>query len=547
MKKYAGLLIGTLVLVGCASEPDNNEGNNTKGNTEENAQENAEENEGSIEEAEGERVEEDYLQVGVMSDPVALDPHGANENVSNSINATIYDRLVYMDEDLEIQPGLAESFEQVEDDVWEFEIRQGVTFHDGAELNAEVVQMNFDRILDPDISSPVAFIFDMIEEIELVDEYTLRFHTEFPFAPLPSHLAHPGGGIVSPEQIEASYEAMEEGGSPFEVANEAPAGTGYFQYEEYEPGNYVTLARNDEYWDDEQAKVEGVSFRVIPESLTRIGELETGGLDVVFPVNPSDVDRIEEAEGVELYEQNSTRMAYLGFNTEVEPFDDPLVRQAIHKAINKEDLIDGVLNGTGIVADGPIAPDVFGYSEDIDTLDYDLEEAHELLAEAGYEDGFEVSLLTNDDRENEDLSQLLQAQLSQIGIDVSIDMYEQGTYLELAGEGDTEMFIGSWGTVTMDADYGLYPVFHSSNHGAPGNRSFLDNPEIDELLTDGRQATEDEERLQVYEEAQNLLAEESPYAYLYYPNIITGLSEDVSGYWQYPSSFYYLRDVELNR
>ncbi|SDN61778.1 glutathione ABC transporter substrate-binding protein [Alkalicoccus daliensis] len=541
MKKYLGLLAGTLILAGCASEPNNNDGN-----TEEPA-ENAGENNSAAPEADGERVQEDYLQMGVMSDPVALDPHGANENVSNSINATIYDRLVYMDEDLEIQPGLAESLEQVEDTVWEVQVREGVTFHDGAELNAEVIQMNFERIADPDISSPVAFIFDMIEEVEVVDDYTLRLHTEFPFAPLPSHLAHPGGGIVSPNQIEASYEEMENGGSPFNLPEDGPAGTGYFQFEEYVPGEYVTLARNEEYWHEEQAKTEGVSFRVIPESLTRIGELETGGLDVVFPINPGDVERIEEAEGVELYEQNSTRMAYLGFNTEVEPFDDPLVRQAISKVINKEDLIEGVLNGTGIVAEGPLAPDVFGYSENIDTLEQDIDEAQALLAEAGYEDGFEASLLTNDDRENEDLSQLLQAQLSQIGIDVSIDMYEHGTYLEMAGQGETEMFIGSWGTVTMDADYGLYPVFHSSNHGAPGNRSFLDNPEIDELLTAGRQAAGEEERLEIYEEAQNLLAEESPYAYLYYPNIIAGISEDVSGYWQYPSSFYFLRDVELDR
>ncbi|WP_246125602.1 glutathione ABC transporter substrate-binding protein [Alkalicoccus halolimnae] len=534
MKKALGLAACGLFFTACAAEPENN---------------NTSEEEGSPENAEEQEMVggEEYLQFGIASDPVSLDPHGANENVSNSINSTIYDRLVYFNEDLEIEQGLAEDLEQIEDDVWEVTVREGVTFHDGEELTPEVIQRNFERILDPDMGSPVAFIFDMIEDITVVDDSTLHITTEYPFAPLPSHLAHPGGSIVSPAIIDASYENLENGEDPFEAAQDGPAGTGYFQYEEYEPGNYVRLAKNEEYWDEEQAKVEGISFRVIPEGLTRIGELETGSLDIAYPINPSDMDRLEEADGVGVQQSESARMAYLGFNTEASPFDDADVRRAVHMAVNKEDIIEGVLAGTGREADYPIAPEVFGYSEDAATVEQDLEEAEQLLSEAGYEDGFETTLLTNDDRENEDAAQLIQAQLSQIGIEVSIESYEQGTYLEMAGEGNSEMFLGSWGTVTLDADYGLYPVFHSNNKGAAGNRSFLDNEEIDALLTEARQESDEEERLQLYEEAQNLLVEESPYAYLYYPDLVAGVSEDVEGFWQVPSSFHFLRDTEINR
>ncbi len=538
VKKYAALMIGVGLLAACAGEPE--EGLNNGNNGEEPS------NNNEAPEAEGERIEEDYLQVGVASDPVALDPHGANENVSNSINATIYDRLVFMNEDLELEPWLAESYEQVEDTVWEFEIREGVTFHDGEELDAEIVKMNFDRILDEDIASPVSFIFSMIEEVEVVDEYTVRMHTDAPFAALPSHLAHPGGGIVSPNMIEASYEELEAGGNPFDVADEEAAGTGYFQLEDYVSGDYVTLARNDDYW-EEPANVEGVSFQVVPESLTRIGELETGGLDVIYPVNPQDMQRLEEAEGVGTYEQNSVRMAYLGFNTEAEPFDDADVRRAIYMALNKEDIVEGVLDGAGITAEGPLAPDVFGYSDSIEAPAYDPEQAQQLLEEAGYGDGLEVTLVTNDDRENEDAAALIQAQLSQIGVDVSIESYEQGTYLELAGQGDTELFLGSWGTVTLDADYGMYALYHSSNAGTSGNRAFYENDEIDALLTEARQESDEDARFALYEEAQEILADELPYGYLYYPDLVTGLSDDVEGYFQYPASFYYLRDVELNR
>jgi peptide/nickel transport system substrate-binding protein len=536
MKKAVGMISGAVLLAACAGDPENNaaEENNNTNNTEEAAEE--------------ERVGGDeYLQFGIASNPVSLDPHGANENVSNSINSSIYDRLVYMNEDLEMENGLAEELEQIEDTVWEVTVREGVEFHDGEELNAEVIKQNFDRILDPDIGSPIAFIFDMIEEVTVVDDYTVHLETDYPFAPLPSHLAHSGGSMVSPAIIEESYEALENGEDPFEAANQNPAGTGYFMFEDYEPGNHVTLARNDDYWHEENAKVEGVSFRVVPESLTRIGELETGALDIVYPVNPGDMERLEEADGVTIEETSSTRMAYLGFNTEEEPFDDPLVRQAIHKVINKEDLIEGVLEGAGERADSPIAPDVFGYSENVEPVEQDIEEAQEMLAEAGYEDGFETTILTDDERENEDLSQLLQAQLSQVGIDVSIDMVERGTYLDYVGDGNSEMFVGSWGTVTLDADYGLYPMFHSENKGVAGNRSFFDNEEVDELLEEARMASSEEERLELYEEVQNKLAEESPLAYIYYPDLITGISEDVEGFWQYPSSFYFLRDVEINR
>ncbi|BAB06473.1 glutathione ABC transporter substrate-binding protein [Halalkalibacterium halodurans] len=501
----------------------------------------------SKEEETGENLQETggNLQIGVMNDPVSLDPHGANENVSNSINSNMYDRLVYLDKNLEIAPGLAESLVQIGETTWEASIRKDVQFHDGSQLNAEVVKANFDRIRDPEIGSPVAFLFNMITEVKVIDDYTVHFETEFPFAPLPSHLAHPGGSIISMGSIEASYEALEKGEDAFTPTNERPIGTGYFKFEDRTPGQSVTLSRHENYWGDELAKVDTVTFQVIPEDLTRIAELETGGIHLTYPVNPSDAERIENGPDTYLEQANSTRMVYLGFNTEVEPFDDPKVRQAIHMAIDKDGILDGVVSGIGIRADGPIAPDVFGFSEQIDKITFDREMAKDLLAEAGYPDGFPTTLLTDDDRERQDLAEMIQYQLSEIGIDVSIDMFEFGTYLERAGNGESELFLGSWGTVTMDGDYGLYPVFHSSNKGSAGNRSFIEHDELDQLLDNARQATDEEERLELYRKAQNVLAEQSPYAYLYYPDSIAGVRNEVEGFFQYPSGFYFLRDVTL--
>ncbi|WP_331248524.1 glutathione ABC transporter substrate-binding protein [Evansella clarkii] len=528
----AAILASSLIFTACASEPDENGGNDNQ------SPDNNAENSG--ESASGD------LRIGIVSDPVSLDPHGANENVSNSINNTIYDGLVYQDENMEIQPALAESLEQIEDTVWEAKIREGVTFHDGSELNAEVVKMSLDRVRDEEVASPVGFLFGMIADVSVVDDFTVHIETEFPFAPLPAHLAHTGGSIISPELVEASYEAMENGDNPFSAANDSPSGTGYFQFDEHVSGEYVRLVKNEDYWAEEEAGVNSVTFNVIPEDLTRIGELETGGIHITYPVNPSDVDRVENADGTSIQQVSSSRMEYLGFNTEVEPFDDPRVRQALHMAINKEDIVDGVLNDLGTVAHGPLAPDVLGYSEDIDYIEHNLEAARELLAEAGYPDGFETTILTDDERQRQDIAQLIQHQLSEIGVEVDIDMTEFGTYLERAQQGETEMFLGSWGTVTMDGDYGLYAVFHSDNKGVPGNRSFIENERIDELLDQARQETDQDIRLDLYEEVQNELAEESPYAYLFFPDLNAGVRDEVEGFWQYPSGFYFLRDVTLN-
>lgn len=483
------------------------------------------------------------LVVMLTADPTSLDPHAANDGNSLYVMSTMYDKLVYLDKDLQITPGLAESLEPISDTVWEAKIREGVEFHDGSTLDAEVVKANLDRVRDPEIASPVSFLFGMIEEVTVIDPYTVHIVTEYPFASLPAHLAHPAGNIISKESIDADNEAIKNGGDPFATVNETPVGTGPYKFEARDHGVSVKVVKNENYWDSEQAKSDSIIFKTIPEDFTRIAELQTGGADIIYPVSPVDIEQIEETGEAYVEQSKSSNLTYLGFNTEVEPFDNKKVRQAISMAINKSNVIDGVLNGVAIPAIGPLAPTVFGYTDDIETIDYNVEAAKELLAEAGYADGFETTLLTYDAGANRDLAVFLQAELKEIGIEVAIDTVETGAYLEATGEGNSEMYIGAWGTVTLDADYGLFPMFHSSNAGAPGNRSFLNNAEIDELLQAAREESDPEKRLQLYKDAQNLLAEEAPVVYLYHSELLAGLHNDVEGFWQYPSSIFFLRDT----
>lgn len=489
--------------------------------------------------------DESHVTVDLIADPVSLDPHAANDGNSLYVMNAMYDTLVEFNKDLEIVPALAESLEQVEDTVWIAKIREGVKFHDGSELNAEVVKANLDRVRDPEIASPLSFLFNMIVSVEVTDEYEVKITTDFPFAALPSHLAHPGGHMISLESINKDYEAIKNGGEPFKVVNEDPVGTGYFKYEKRANGEYVKLVKNDDYW-GEKAKVDSVTFKVVPEDMTRIAELKTGDADIIYPVASTDVKQIDENDGTHVKQSESASMTYLGMNSKKEPFNDVRVRQAISMLINKEELIEGVMDGIPLIAKGPLAPTVFGYNQDLKPIDYNVEKAKELLKESGHADGFTTSILTYD-RTTKDIAEYIQAQLSKVGIDAKIESAEIGAYLELTSSGDAEMFIGSWGTVTLDADYGLYAMFHSDNVGSSGNWTFYESDKVDELLDEGRRTVDKDERLAIYKEAQQIIVDEATIVPLYHSVLLAGLNDHVNGFFQYPSSFPFLRDVTIEK
>lgn len=214
-----------------------------------------------------------------------------------------------------LESSLATSWEAVDDTTWEFKLQEGVTFHDGTTFNAEVVKANIGRIIDEDVAAPTAYLLDMIDEVIVIDDYTVQIKTAYPFSGLPAHLAHSSGAMISLEQIEADYAAMEEGADPGSVINEKPIGTGYFKFDEWSPGQYIRLVKNEDYWDG-TALLDSVTFKVVPEDLTRIAELNTGDSHVTNQLSSSDVAQIESTEGLAMLQQGSVSLDYLGFNTQ---------------------------------------------------------------------------------------------------------------------------------------------------------------------------------------------------------------------------------------
>ncbi|MCA1321406.1 glutathione ABC transporter substrate-binding protein [Bacillus tianshenii] len=474
----------------------------------------------------------------ISQDAPTLDPHGMNDTATTNATTQLFDRLTEYDADGSVVPALAESFEAVDDTTWEFKLKEGVKFHDGTDFNADAVKMTIERIIDPEFASPRAVVLNMIKEVVVVDDYTVQFKTEKPFAPLPAHLAHNAGSIIAPS-------AIEEENSGGKTVSENPVGTGPFKFVSWSTGSEMIFEKNADYWGEKKAAVDTLKFVVVPEQATRMAMLETGDAHVA-QVGASDVERAKGMADVTITSEKSTRMDYLGFNMQKAPYDNLKVRQAISMAINKSDVVDGILDGQGVAAVGPLAPTVVGNYQDLKPLEYDVEAAKKLMAEAGFADGFETTLFVNEgNKERADIALLVQDQLADIGITVNIETIEWGAFLEKTAAGEHELFILGWTTVTADADYGLYALFHSSAFGAPGNRSFYKNERVDELLDLGRSETDQAKRDEAYKEISEILVEEAPMVYLQHPDFIYGTNGVASGLFVNFSGTPFFKDVRL--
>lgn len=476
---------------------------------------------------------EDTLVVAQGADAVSLDPHAVNDQPSSRVSKQIYNTLVASTEDMEIVPALAESWESIDDLTWEFKLGQGIKFHNGEELKASDVKFTYDRML---ASPTVSHIIGPVSEIKVIDDYTVQIITSEPFAPLLSHLTHTASSILNEKAV---TEAGEDYG-------QNPVGTGPFAFDSWQSGDRITLKAFEDYFKG-AAKVKTVVFRNVPEGTNRTVGLETGEIDIAYDIEPVDKNLVTDNAGLELIEGPSLSSQYLGFNTTKAPFDNVKVRQAINYAVNVQEIIDVVLEGAGEVAKSPLMDLIFGSNPDIKGYDYDVAKAKELLKEAGLENGFKTSIWTNDSPVRVRIAEIVQAQLKEVGIDASIEVVEWGAYLDRTSAGEHDMFILGWTTVTGDADYGLYALFHSSQHGGAGNRFFYTNPEVDRLLDIGKTEVDSGKRLEAYKEAQELIVADAPQLFLYFSTQNVGENKAVKGFKLHPAGHHSLYNVTIEQ
>lgn len=482
------------------------------------------------------------LVASYATDVSSLDPAGQNDLPSDQRRNVIYEGLLYLNDELEPEPRLAEDYEQTDETRWVFNLREGVQFHDGTEFNADAVKANIERIVDPAVASSRANIFEMIEEINVVDDYTVEIITEYPFAALPNYLAHDAGGMVSKAVIDEDYQnALDEaaldmtldefyeqraaGGEAYEetadeagratgtIVEQKPVGTGYMKFESRSPGENVVVERFDDYW-DEPATLDTITFKVVAEDASRIAELESGQSHFIQGFDNAQWERIENHPEMETHPVYNLSNEYVGMNTQKGPLEDKRVRQAIGHMVDKDTIMEGIYYGVGRTMKGALQEEILGYNEDLEDLEYNPERAKELLEEAGYSDGFDLTIMTNDTPERVDLAIYLQEELKAIGINLNIEQLEWGAYLEAVSNGEHDLFILGWPNPVGDPDQGIWPLFHSSMQGTAGNRSFFDNAEVDNLLEQGRRELDDAKREEIYQEIDKILVEEQPAVFI---------------------------------
>ncbi|HEX7041189.1 MAG TPA: ABC transporter substrate-binding protein [Trueperaceae bacterium] len=494
------------------------------------------------------------LTIVAAEEPDTLDPQKTSTAITGAIMRYAGDTLLTKDLDNAYADGLASSWSASEDGLtWTFELKPGATFHDGSPLDAEAVRASILRAKDPATQSPIAGnLFEPVETIEVVDADTLRITLDRPFAPFLDNLTDPRAAIVN-------VAAAQEMGDDF---GRTPVLSGPWRVAEWVSGDRIVLERNPDYaWGPSYTSggapsIERIVFRVIPESATQVAALETGEVDVLPNIPPTDVERLRNDErfNVVSFLRKGVGL-FLEFNTQRAPFDDLRVRQALNYAIDPEVVLQVALRGLGQVAHGVLPPSIWGYWEGIEDYDpgYDPERALELLAEAGWtrsgdgpltKDGvpFRFTLFTAPIDTWTRSAQIVQAQLAEIGIDMQIQTYEFGTLLEnlMAGEHDAD-FMGY--TYTNPDIVQLW--FHSSNIGTGLAHSHFPSEELDALIEASRTETDEARRLETYAEIQRYISDQALWVPLWTNENFIAMSSRVSGAVVHPEGFLLLNDATL--
>lgn len=509
LNKMLILMVFFAGLVAC-SKADNNTSleNETAGNTDQ-------VNEGNKD-----------LVAAVLADASSLDPHTTSDRPATNIHVNLYETLLSLDENYKVQPGLATEWSQVDDLTWEFTLREDVKFHNGESFTAEDVKASLERILDPDIGAPRAFLFEMISEVTIVDDFNIEIKTEYPFVPLETHLTHPASSILSADLIKEDYEAIKNGESPGSVINDSAVGTGFFKFDRWDSGIEIKLTKNDDYWGD-KVKVDSVTFKVIPESSTAVAELEAGHAHIIKPIEPNQVNQLSASDVSEPYIGSGLGAAYIGLNTSKEPYDDKKLRQAISMLINTEEIFTEIYETHGTKSNGPLAPEIFGHDASISPPEYNPEKAKKILNDLGYGNGFKTTIWTDNSLLRSDVAVYIQQALAEADIEADVDIMELAAILDQLGKGNHDILVFNLSNFFADPDYFLNALFHSE---AGGNYTRFADETVDKLLSEGRKEKDEALREAIYHEILHILSDEVPMIVTHHPAYLLGISKSIEGF-----------------
>lgn len=459
--------------------------------------------------------------------------------------AGIYETLFKYDDKMILTPELATGYTQENDNEWLIHLREDVVFHDGSPFNANAVVYSFARVMDE--SNSRSSEYDHIASITAVDEHTVRITTAEPYAPTIASLTNPLVSIVSPDA---------------DNLDTHPVGTGPFMYDNYEQEVSLSVVRNEKYWDG-GVKLESATLSYISAGETRALTLESGDSDIARGLPFPQVSTIESNPGLNVMTKETMRLYFIFVNTGKAPLDDIRVRQAINYAIDRDVIVDAALEGVGGVLAAGVFPSIFPWTNaELAGYQHNKDTALSLLADAGITDidsdgmleyngeDFHLTLMTYTTRSAmQPSAEVIETQLEDIGIDVSVELLGSSAIKEAMTNGDYDMAFYSYGVApTGDPDYLLTHHFDSTAGFKENGWISYSNPVVDSLLADSRTAMDQDARKEYYDQVQEIIVEECPEMFIFHENELVGYNTGVIGYEIYPNEITFLtRDIYIGR
>jgi peptide/nickel transport system substrate-binding protein/oligopeptide transport system substrate-binding protein len=464
-------------------------------------------------------------------DPRSLDPALSTDVPTGRAVSYLFDGLTRFSADAKLQPALAERWDVSPDGkVYTFHLRSGVKFHNGTPFHSLDVVHSFERVLDPrtkggrgwplyPITGARDFAdgkVDTIRGLATPDDSTVRITLDTALAIFPKLLAMPVASVV-PDSTPSNF-------------GEHPVGTGPWRFVQWKHDDYVLLARNPTYWGG-APKLDSLMIRIVPEPSTAVAEFESGNVDLLY-VPEAETQQWEGTDDKKalLASAPALRLWYVAINTTRGPLRDVRVRQALNYAVDVKTILQRVIGGRGRLAAGVIPPSLEGADTTRQPYGYDPQKAKQLLAAAGFPNGFDVELWVGQDEAFQHVAQSIQAYLAAVGVRAKIVQRDNSSAREAARNGQTDLSIKDWYADYPDAENFLYPLLHGANRGVGGNVSFYENPAVDRIISEARVTQDDARRIALYTRADSLAFTDAPMIYLFFYNELYAVQPWIKGF-----------------
>ncbi len=484
------------------------------------------------------------LVIAVAADPKALDPERVLDNTAGFIMAAVYDGITHYGEGTtDIAPGLAEKWDISTDSMtYTFHLRQGTKFHDGSDFNADAWVSELDRIINKDnanyifkeagVQSFAEDTYGLITSYKKTDDSTVEVQLKSSFAPFLANLAMVWSGVVSQKALADGVDLMT-----------TPVGTGPFAFVEWARNDHVTLKANPGYWGG-TPKLDSLIYQVVPEASVRVLKIQNNEIQIIADITTDDIPALKNAQGVKLIQQPGLTVNGVSISCDVKPFDDVRIRQAMNYAVNKEEMIGALYAGLGTVMNSAMPPTEWAYDKSLEPYTFDKQKAMDLLSQAGWKDGTEVTLLAYSNPRGYNpaggkMAVAIQQYLGDVGIKVKIETLEWGSFLDKRRSFNWEgLAMAGWSGDNGDPDNFLYALYGAA--AIPiNNSSRWKDDQNDKILIEARETTDHAKRVDLYMQSQKIIHDAAPWIWLNYTTFTRAIRDNVNGYVLNPTQMFF--------